>query len=58
VAEYQGGALYRLDDIGHCEGFARTRYAQQSLFAVMALQAFEQFLDGFGLVAGGLVFTA
>jgi len=53
--EDQRGALGRLDYLGHGEGFARTRHAQQNLRFVLRGNAFDQFGDGGGLVTGGLI---
>ena len=40
------------DDVGHGEGFARTRHAQQGLEGFAVFHALHQLFDGGGLVAG------
>ncbi len=47
----EGGALRRLDHLGHGEGLAGAGDAEQHLRAVVALHAFHQLLDGLRLVA-------
>ena len=49
----QGGALGRLDDLGHGEGLARPGDAQQHLVAFVGVDARHQLRDGGDLVAGG-----
>ena len=54
--EDDGGALRRLDHLGHGVGLARAGDAEQHLGAVVAVDAFDQFLDRGRLVALRLVF--
>ena len=49
--EDEGRALRRLDHLRHGEGLARAGDAEQHLRAVVALDAFDQFLDRLRLVA-------
>ena len=51
-----GGALRRLDHLGHGVGLARAGDAEQHLGAVVAVDALDQFLDRGRLVALRLVF--
>ena len=51
--QHQGRALHRLDHLGHGEGLARARDAQEHLVALGFIDAVHQRADGFGLVAGG-----
>ena len=51
-----GGALRRLDHLGHGVGLAGAGDAEQHLRAVVAVDAFDQFLDRGRLVALRLVF--
>src|SRR6185312_11366458 len=51
----QGGALGRLDDLGHGEGLAAAGDAQKDLVALGGVDAGHQLGDGGGLVAGGRV---
>ncbi len=51
----QGRALGGLDHLGHGEGLAGPRNAQQHLVALAALQAGDDVGDGGGLVAGRLI---
>ena len=43
------------DHIGHGEGLARARHAQQRLEHLTIVDAFDQLVDGLGLVAGGRI---
>ncbi len=54
--EDQGRALGGGDDLGHREGLAGAGDAEQHLVAVLVLDAFDELLDGGGLVALRLVF--
>ena len=54
--EDDGGALRRLDHLGHGVGLAGAGDAEQHLRAVVAVDAFDQFLDRGRLVALRLVF--
>jgi hypothetical protein len=56
VAQHQRGAVQLRHHIGHGEGLARTRYAQQHLMPVATLNALHQLADGLGLIACGLEF--
>ena len=51
-----GGALRRLDHLGHGVGFSGAGDAEQNLRAVVAVDALDQFLDGGRLVALRFVF--
>ena len=55
VGHHQRRAVHPLDDIGHGKGLARGSGAQENLVAVPLLDAGDQFLNRFGLVAGRLV---
>ncbi len=55
VAEYQGRTLQALYDVGHREGLARTRHAEQRDVAHALAQGRTELVDRFGLVAGWLV---
>src|SRR5690606_17857102 len=48
-----GRALGAGDDLGGGEGLARAGYAEQALVGFAVLDAFHQFGNGRGLVAGG-----
>src|SRR3989304_4619243 len=50
----QGRLLRPLYDVGHGEGLAAARHAQQCLGAVAPAQPFRQFVHRLGLVAGHL----
>ncbi len=52
--QHQGRALQFGDDVGHGEGLARAGDAEQHLIALVRLQPRDQFVDGLGLIAGGL----
>ena len=54
VRQDQGGLLMRLDRLGDRECLAGSGRAQQRLMAQAFGQAFAQFIDRLGLVAGGL----
>ena len=54
VRNHQRGAVQRLYDVRHGEGFSRTRHAQKRLKLVSFPEAFHQRLDGLRLIAGGL----
>ena len=49
------GLAERLDGLGHGEGLARARHAEQRLVAVARADAGRELLDGLGLVARRLV---
>ena len=55
VREDEGGALDLLDDLGHGEGFAGAGDAEQDLILLAGGEAGDEFGDGAGLVALGLV---
>ncbi len=56
VAEDQGRAVRRLDDLGHGEGLARAGDAEQRLERHPAVDPLHQPLDGFNLITGRLEF--
>ena len=45
-----GGTAHARNHIGHGEGFARARHAQQGLKDFAVVDAFDQFVDGGGLI--------
>ncbi len=49
--EHEGRALRRLDHLGHGEGLARTRDAEQHLVALMRVDLGHELGDGRGLIA-------
>ena len=53
--ENQRRTLRTRDDVRHGEGFAGAGNAEQGLLGKAVFKAFQQLLDGGGLVAGGLV---
>ena len=55
VREDEGGALQLLDDLGHGEGFAGAGDAEEDLVFFAGVDAGDEFGDGSGLVALGLV---
>ena len=55
VREDEGGALDGLDDLGHGEGFAGAGDAEQDLVLLAGGETGDEFADGSGLVALGLV---
>ena len=55
VGQHQCGPVHLGDDVGHGEGLAAAGHAQQSLGLVPPQDALGQFVDGLGLVAGGLI---
>ena len=57
VGEDQGGALGGLDDLGHCEGLACARRAEENLIPLALLEALDEFRDGGDLIAGGGIFA-
>ena len=54
MRQHQRGPLQLLDDIGHREGFAAAGHAHEHLLGLAALQTFNKFLDGGGLIPRGL----
>src|SRR5690606_7096038 len=54
--EDEGGALRALDHLRHGVGLAGAGDAEQDLIAVAPVYALDEFGDGGGLVAGGLIF--
>jgi hypothetical protein len=50
VGEHEGGSLDLLDDVGDGEGFAGAGDAEQDLVAVAAMEAFDEFVDGWSPV--------
>ena len=55
VREDERGALDLLDDLGHGEGLAGAGDAEQDLVLLAGGEAGDEFGDGAGLVALGLV---
>ena len=51
--EHDGRPAHAGDDVGHREGLARARHAQQGLVLQAVFDAFAQLRDGRGLVATG-----
>ena len=49
----EGGTLEALDDVCHGEGLAASGDAHEGLVAVPHAGAFNEAVDGLGLVAGG-----
>ena len=55
MGKHQRGLLYILDDIGHSEGLAGARDAQQGHRINPLPKSRAELLYGFGLVSGGLI---
>jgi hypothetical protein len=55
VREDKRGALQLFDDLGHREGFAGAGDAEEDLIFFACMNAGDEFGDGAGLVALGLV---
>ena len=53
MRKHQRRAVGTGDDIGHGEGLARTRDAEQDLIAYARIEVRDQFVDSGGLIPGG-----
>ena len=55
VRQDHGRAVLRLDDLGHGEGLAGAGDAEQDLVLFAGRDTADELVDGFGLIAAGLV---
>ena len=55
VAQNEGGAVNLLNDVCHCKGLSRARYAQQCLCTGAVFYSLDKLCDGIGLVAHWLI---
>ncbi len=55
MGHHQRGQLKLLNNVGNGEGFTGAGCAEEHLIVVAFVDAFNNFSDCFGLIAGGLV---